>query len=197
MLKSEFMLNLLKFLNDMRTSSSQLSAVSDNTWSSGLSGLRSNRLEGIENCKTVNNLSEDSVFSIKPVAWDEAEEELGSVGVWSSVGHWEISSFGMFAGEVLIWEFHSVDRFSSSSVSGGEISTLSHELRDDSVEWGSFVVKRLSCFTNSFFSCAESSEVLSSLWAFVSKKFNSNSTGLLTTNGDIEEDFWVCHLFFI
>ena len=113
---------------------SQLSAISDNAWSSGLSRLGSNRLEGIENLKTVNNSSEDSVFSIKPVAWDETKEELGSVGVWSGVGHGEISSSNMLDGEVFVSEFHSVDRFSSSSISGGEVSTLGHEVGDDSVE---------------------------------------------------------------
>ena len=176
---------------------SQLSAVSDDAWSSGLSRWRSNRLEGIKNLETVSNLTEDSVFSIKPFAWDEAQEELGTVCVWSRVGHWEITSLSMFAGEVLICEFISVDWFSSGTVSSGEISSLSHEFRDNSMEWTSFVVKWLSLFTNSFFSSTESPEVLSCLWAFISEKFNSDSAGVLSTNGDIEEDFWVSHLFLI
>ena len=36
--------------------------------------------------------------------------------------------------EVLISEFGSVDRFSSSAVVVGEVSSLEHELGDDSVE---------------------------------------------------------------
>ena len=68
------------------------------------------------------------MLSIEPVARDEAEEELRSVGVGSSVGHGEISSLGVLLNEVLILELHSVDGFSSSSISGGEVSSLGHEV---------------------------------------------------------------------
>ena len=54
----------------------------------------------------------------------------------------------------------------------------------------------LSGFTDTFFTSAESSEVLSGLWAFVSVEFNSDSASVLSTNGDIEEDFWVSHFKF-
>ena len=64
------------------------------------------------------------------------KEELGSVGVGSSVGHWEISSSSVLGDEVLVWELHSVDWITSSSVSGSEVSTLSNELGNDSMELG-------------------------------------------------------------
>ena len=66
---------------------SELSTVGNAAWYLGSSGLTSDRFEGIEDVESVNNLSEDGVLSIEPVACDESKEELGSVGVGSSVGH--------------------------------------------------------------------------------------------------------------
>jgi len=59
------------------------------------------------------------------------------------------------------------------------------------MESRSLEVKWFSRLSNTFFSSAKSSEVFSSLWGLVSIKLNSDSTGLLTTNGDIEENSWV------
>ena len=128
------------------------------------------------------------MLSVQPLAWDEAEEELRSVCVWSGVGHGQISSLGVLHGEVLVWEFHAVDGLTSGSVSSGEISTLGHEFIDDSVERGSLEVKWLSGFSNTFLTSAKASEVLSSVWNLVSKELNGDSASLLTTNSDIEEN---------
>ena len=42
-------------------------------------------------------------------AWNEAQEELGAVSIWSSICHGQISSFSVRNSEILIFEFHSVD----------------------------------------------------------------------------------------
>jgi hypothetical protein len=57
------------------------------------------------------------MFAIKPVAWNESEEKLRSVGVWSSVGHGKLTSLGVFNFEVFIIEFVSIDRFTTGSIS--------------------------------------------------------------------------------
>ena len=103
-----------------------------------------NRLKSIEDFKSINTFAEDGVLAIEPVAWDEGHEELGSIGVGSSVGHGHVTSLSVLDSEVLISEFFSIDGLSSSTVAGGEISTLSHELSNDSVESATFVVERLS-----------------------------------------------------
>jgi len=47
----------------------------------------------------------------------------------------------MFKSEILIWEFKSIDRFSSSSVVICEISSLSHEISDDTMEMRIFIAE--------------------------------------------------------
>ena len=91
-------------------------------------------MKSINNVLPFNDLSEDDVLSVKPGAGDEGDEELGSVGSWTSVGHrQEVRDCVLFL-EVLILEFVAVDGLSSSTVASGEISTLGHEVVDDTVE---------------------------------------------------------------
>lgn len=63
----------------------------------------------------------------------------------------------MLQGEVLILEFRSIDGFSTSAVVIGEITTLAHEIGDDTVESGSFVAVSL-------FAGAQGTEILSRFW---------------------------------
>ena len=56
--------------------------------------------------------------------------------------------------EVFISEFLSVDRFTTTSVEMCEITSLDHEIWDDSMKDGSLVVQRLSSLAGSLFSCA-------------------------------------------
>ena len=58
--------------------------------------------------------------------------------------------------EVFVLEFVAVDGLSTGSISSGEISSLTHEVGDDTVEAGALVAKAL-------LSSAEGAEVLGSL----------------------------------
>ena len=89
--------------------------------------------------------------------------------------------------EVLIRELSSVDGLTTGSVSSGEVSTLGHESRDNSVPDTSLEVEGLSGLTNSLLSSAESSEVFGGLGG-VSGKFHGDSASFLSSNGDIEEN---------
>ena len=141
----------------------------------------------IENFHAASDLAEDAVGTIEMGSGDEAEEELGAVGVGSSVGHGEDTSALVLVYEVLIGESLSVDGGSTSSVSGGEITSLSHELRNDSVESASLEVESLTLWGAALLTCAESSEVIRGLWS-VSHEIHSDSAGSLTANGNVEED---------
>ena len=57
----------------------------------------------------LGDAAKNAVLSIEMWGGTEAEEELGSVGVWSGVGHGEISSRGVLDIEVFVWEFHAID----------------------------------------------------------------------------------------
>ena len=149
--------------------------------------VRSDLFHFLENVLSLSNLSEDSVLSIEMRSRNEAEEELRSVGVGTSVGHGEDTGTVVLVNEVLIVELSSVDRFTSGTVSNSEISTLCHEAGDDSVPDAALVVEGLSRFTDSLLSSAESSEVLSGLGG-VGSKSHSDASSSLSTNGDVEEN---------
>ena len=172
---------------------SELAAISDHAWGFCATVLTSNRLKSIEDWESINNLAKNAMLSVQPCAWDEGHEELRSIGVWSGVGHREVSSSGMSDSEVLVSELHAIDRLSSGTVSSGEISSLSHELGDNSVERATLVAKWLSTLSNTLLSSAESSEILGGLWSLVSVELHGDSTGWLVTDGDIEENMWVSH----
>ena len=127
------------------------------------------------------------VFAIKMWGLDKAEEELGSVGVWSGIGHRENSSSSVLVGEVFVLELRAVDALTSSSVSDSEITTLCHESLDDSVEDTSLEVEWLSGLSLSLFTSAECSEVLRGFWS-VSCELDGDSASGLTTDGDVEEN---------
>ena len=151
-------------------------------------------LKNIENFHALDNLSEDGVLSVEMWGCDEAEEELGSVGVGSSVSHGEDSAASVLLGEVLVVEAASVDGLTTTAVSTGEVTALSHEAWDDTVELGSLEVEVLALLAHALLSSAEASEVLSGGWGGVSVELHDNSTGSLATNSDVEEDLGVGHL---
>ena len=145
-------------------SSSKLSTVSDDDRFGGSSGLRSSSLHKVKNFGSLADLSENDVLAIKMWEGFEAEEELRTVGSWSSVSHGEDSLSRVPVVEVLVFEVWSVDGFSTSSVEFSEISSLGHESWNDSVECASLEVKWLSESSNSLLSSAKSSEVFGGLW---------------------------------
>ena len=110
---------------------SRTTAVLDDDSRASASSLGANLLDGLNDVHTISDLSKDGVLSVEPRARDGGDEELGAVGVGSSVGHGEESLDVVLLSEVLVVELGSIDRLTSSSVAVGEISSLEHELRDD------------------------------------------------------------------
>ena len=100
----------------------------------------------IDDIDSLKNFSENGVSSIKPWGLLEGDEELRSVSVWSSVGHGKSSRSLVSQSEVFISKLFSVDGFASSSVTGGEVTSLAHELSDDTMEAGIFEVQRLTYY---------------------------------------------------
>ena len=90
--------------------------------------------------------------------------------------------------EVFISELFSVDRFSSSAVVVGEVSSLGHEVSDHSVE------SRFS-ESESFLSSAESSEVGCSFGDDAVVEFEDDLALWLASDLNIKEDFAHFNLF--
>lgn len=74
--------------------------------------------------------------------------------------------------EVLIGKLLAVDGLAASAVATGEVTTLKHELRDDTVEFGFLVSKAL-------LASAESTEVLSCLGDDVVEELEVDATVLV------------------
>ena len=182
---------MLTWFSQLRQFDSALSAIHNANFFCCLAGLWSNRFHFVEHFNTWNNLSKNDVFAIEMRSRSKTEEELRSVRIWSSVGHWENSPSSVLVVEVLVLKFVSVDTFATSSISSGEIATLCHEPVYDPVEFAAFEVKRLAWFACSFFSRAESTEILGSFRG-VFLELDFNPVASLSANCKLEEHF--CHV---
>ena len=117
----------------------------------------------------------------------EAEEELRAVGTWASIGHRKDTTSGVLINEIFVFEIRSVDGLAASAVVCSEITTLSHEACDDSVE-------STSCETEAFLTSAELSEVFRGLGSVSCEIHNDSSSGL-AANSNVEVDLAVDHIF--
>ena len=158
-------------------------------------------MQGIDDLLALGDLTEDDVLVVEPRARDEGDEELRAVGVGASVGHGEEVGDGVLSLEVLIRELSAVDGFSTSAVLGGEVTTLSHEAWDHSVEGAILVMEGLARLADALLTGAEGSEVLRGLGG-VGCKVKSDAASRGATDRDVEENggigrvVWLCHSFF-
>lgn len=79
----------------------------------------------------------------------------------------------MLQGEVFIFEFGSVDGFATSAVVVGEVTGLTHEVWNDTMENGSLV-------SETFFARAQSAEVFTGLWYYIRTKLKRKLNCQLT-----------------
>jgi hypothetical protein len=138
-------------------------------------------------------LTEDDVLAIKMREGIKSDEELRTIGAWASISHGEETWTGVLVLEVFVSELGTIDGLTSSTVASSEITTLSHETSNESVELGALVVKRLARLTNTLLTSAESSEVFRGNWG-ISVEIERNSASRLTANSNVKENFRVCHL---
>jgi len=135
------------------------------------------------------------VLAIQPRGRDGAHEELGSVGVRAGVGHGQDTRLVVLhrVVQVLVGELHAVDGFTTRTVTGGEITTLAHEFRDDTVKSGALEVQRLSGLTHTLFTGAQSAEVLGGLRDDVVVQFEGDAASRRTADGHVKEDGSASH----
>ena len=150
----------------------------DDGWLSAVSNLartRSSSFKSLDDVQglIISNLAEDDVLVIQPGGDDSGDEELGTVGVWSSIGHGQKSWLSVSQLEVLIGELLTIDGLATSAVATSEITTLKHELWDDAVERGALVSEPM------FFLVAQGTEVLDGTWDLLIEEVEVDATGLL------------------
>ena len=162
--------------------------VSDDCLLLGLTAARSDVFKCLNQFLSFENFTEDDMTSIEPGSLNKGDEKLGSIGVGPSVSHREKVASGVLQLEILVIEAGTVDALAASAISESEITTLSHEAGDNSVESRALEVKSLACVAHSLLSCAESSEVLGCLGNGVSEETEDDSAGILSIDVDVEED---------
>ena len=99
----------------------------------------------------------------------------------------------MLLHEILIRKLRPVDGLPAGAVAGGEIAALAHELRDDAVETGAFVVQRLAAAPDAFLAGAEGAEILGGAGSGVGVELHHDPAGGLAADGHVEEDSRVSH----
>lgn len=137
-----------------------MTTIGDGDFLRRLSGLRSQSLNLFHDVHALNDGTEDDVPVVQPGSLDGSDEELGTVGVGSGVGHRHHTRSGVLQGEVLVLELVAVDGLATGAVVVGEVATLAHEVGDDTVEGGALVAEAL-------LACAQSPEVFGGLWHHV------------------------------
>lgn len=107
--------------------------------------------------------TKDDMLAVQPGGDGGGDEELRAIGVGTSVGHGEKAGLGVLDEEGLIREAGPIDGLATSAISIGEVSSLDHELWDDTVEAGALVVQRLPRLPLALLASAKRPEVLDSL----------------------------------
>jgi len=167
----------------------ELATVSNGDFLGAFTRLRSIGFNLLDNIHAFDDLSENDVFSVQPRSFGGANEKLRPIGVGSGVGHGQNSGSGVLQLEVLILEFVSVNRLSTSSVVVGEVATLAHEVGDDTVEGGALVAETL-------LAGAKGTEVFGSLGDNISPQLHDNTADHVIAGSDIKKHTRATHFDF-
>ena len=137
----------------------------------------------------IDDLAKNDMLAVKMRHRVEGDIELGAVCVRAGVGHGELVGLAVLEEEVLVVELCSVDGFSALAVAAREVASLSHEAGNDSVEHAALVAKRDAIGCRAGCSLGKRGEVLDGLRHGVAVQANDDSTGILSVNLEVEEDF--------
>lgn len=107
---------------------------------------------------------------------------MRTVGVWTSVGHGQQAWSVVLLDKVFIWELATVDGLTTDTGTMGEVTTLQHEVWDNSVEWRAGV-------TEALFTSSQSSEVFGGLWGNIVVQFENDTAQWLAISFNVEENF--------
>ena len=169
-----------------------LFTISNDERNQGLLTLRASSLYFVENVEAFNDLPKDNLWPNKVLAWAEADGEA----VRAAAGNGKVTSLGVVSGG----EFFGVGRVvgwlaTNDSGFGWDIFALSHELGGGVMEWRALEVGRVVWFGCAFAVGAQASETLSSFRRPVCEELHCDSASFVSTDGDVEVDFWVGHLW--
>lgn len=151
----------------------QLAAISNHNLRTGAAIGATIALNQTHHVHALSHAAKHNMLPIQPRGLHCAQEELGTIGVRTSIGHGQDSRASVPQLEVLVRKLLTVDGPATSSIASSEVTTLTHEVRDDTVEGASFV-------SHSLLSSAQGTEVLRSLGHFISPKLWKNKVIQIT-----------------
>ncbi len=115
-------------------SGSQLSTVQDHHLGAWFAAAATAGLDSLQDFQSFTQFTEDHVFSIQPRGDCRGDEELGAIGVGAGVRHAQQTSLEVLELEVFILKLCAVNGFSTGAIAGGEVATLTHEIRNNPME---------------------------------------------------------------
>ena len=164
----------------------QFTTVGDCDRGLGAPRIRSVALNLLENIHTLGDFTEYHMATIQPRRENGGDKELATIRVGAGIGHGQKSRCGVLELKVLIGEFVSVDGNPPSAISPGKVTTLAHEIRDNTVKLAALV-------SHTFFACAKCSEILCCLGRGVCKQLKFDAPSLGGSNVHIEEHIGTRH----
>jgi len=168
----------------------QLAAVRNDDGLAGRARAAANGLDLLHDVQAINDLAEDNVLAVQVGSVGSANEELGSVGVGTSIRHGQSAGSEVaacLAGEGLVGELLSVDGLATTAIATSEVSALAHEAGDHTVEGGALVVQGLARLAGASLSGAQRAEVLGGLGGVVGEQLHGDATGGDATDSHIKE----------
>lgn len=136
-------------------------------------------LDSLHNVHAFDDFAEHNMFAVQPGCLDGCDEELRAVRVSSRIGHGYPASSVVLEDKILILELIAVNRFTTSSVSSGEISTLEHKLIDNPMEFGALI-------SEAWGALGQLDKVVHRFGHDVAKESDFDLAGRFTPNGDVE-----------
>ena len=118
----------------------ELATITDHHTSGSLARVGADSFNGLDDIQTLDYVPKYYMFPIEPWSSSSTKEELRAIGIRPRIGHRQYTWAMVLLYEILIRELIAIYRLSASSVASSEVSTLAHELGDDSVELGTFEV---------------------------------------------------------
>jgi len=140
-------------------------------------------LNFLHNIHSVDNFAKDNVLAVEPFGLDGGDEELRSVRVLASVGHREPAWAVVLELKVLVSKLGTIDASAASAIAIGKVTSLDHEIGNDTMKLGSLVALSL------WLEC-ELSKILNSLWHDFSKETNLNTANILIADTYVKVDLF-------